>query len=905
MLAEAQVSGGLYSTIVQRRADAPRVGAAPTASEMETVPLKKLAALSGVKTEFIYDAVALVPKHLGTSAKSEVSILLHLHGLSNVGPNYEKMLGKEGLIPSEYDMAAQLQTFSAARPSAPLIALLPVGQTLPKRGTVDFGDFDTTTLVNETVTQLVGMNKLPAGSTAGSVILSAHSAGGFYARNAASQKTSAKQVAGMLAFESIHDADIGKYESFLKGKIEDDIKEVHRLGPPASTASAKAEAAFREQSQYLREHGFRFVGFAGLVNYKSRFHRLRVAIFGEKGKKGWIDDQHELRSAAASHYPQIRELFEANYQIHELPKEEADHFKVLAGKPGHGRLEEALETLPTTAGQAVRKPGVEHRAEAPDKATTRAIPTTAAELLVASAVALGRAGKASARPAGGTLLHQEDLQAALANRSKNAKLNERFSQAEAAVAGAQEGPSRIAASQKEAHALVRLIEVQFILDPKRSALDLLSSERAKHWKTFAWEEGDYPGNAGPHQKAATAMMLEMTEVRAERRPNTGSAAVMVKDERTPERWDYIDKQSPPVPGESGQRLNKEAGESFAKMREAAKADGVKLYVLDGYRPHKIAEARAKKRKNPQAVASFSSHSLGLAADLEMSAGKQQFLETTTTPMQNVADMRAAPAHKWMVLRGEEYGWYPFGNEPWHWEYNPSGFKDRFWSAAPASIKPDAQTTKKATPAAASKETAKAKSASVAAPAAKATGVATDKKLSGPDWFKQYPGSDNLDDLVEPFKGNARSFIAMLRANHATVSISATYRPPQRAWLMHWAWEIAKGNQPYSKVGSIENPYNIAIEWDHGNEKSTRAAAAAMVKKYKMAHHAALKSRHTERHAIDITIDSLPSVLKVDGKDHSVGDEPATENKALRRLSRSLYHVVKNPGDPPHWSTDGL
>jgi hypothetical protein len=294
MLAEAQVSGGLYSTIVQRRADAPRVGAAPTASEMETVPLKKLAALSGVKTEFIYDAVALVPKHLGTSAKSEVSILLHLHGLSNVGPNYEKMLGKEGLIPSEYDMAAQLQTFSAARPSAPLIALLPVGQTLPKRGTVDFGDFDTTTLVNETVTQLVGMNKLPAGSTAGSVILSAHSAGGFYARNAASQKTSAKQVAGMLAFESIHDADIGKYESFLKGKIEDDIKEVHRLGPPASTGSAKAEAAFREQSQYLREHGFRFVGFAGLVNYKSRFHRLRVAIFGEKGKKGWIDDQHEL-----------------------------------------------------------------------------------------------------------------------------------------------------------------------------------------------------------------------------------------------------------------------------------------------------------------------------------------------------------------------------------------------------------------------------------------------------------------------------------------------------------------------------------------------------------------------------------------------------------------------------------
>src|SRR5205814_5463146 len=115
--------------------------------------------------------------------------------------------------------------------------------------------------------------------------------------------------------------------------------------------------------------------------------------------------------------------------------------------------------------------------------------------------------------------------------------------------------------------------------------------------------------------------------------------------------------------------------------EAAKQDGVTLHILDGFRTHQRAEANAKKAGNSDAVAGFSSHSLGLAMDLEMSAGSQKFLETTTTPMQNVADMRSAPAHKWMMLRGEAYGWYPYGNEPWHWEYNPPGLPDRFFNAA--------------------------------------------------------------------------------------------------------------------------------------------------------------------------------------------------------------------------------
>ena len=39
-------------------------------------------------------------------------------------------------------------------------------------------------------------------------------------------------------------------------------------------------------------------------------------------------------------------------------------------------------------------------------------------------------------------------------------------------------------------------------------------------------------------------------------------------------------------------------------------------------------------------------------------------------------------HKWLLLRGEGFGWYPYQNEPWHWEYNPPGFREIFWAEFP-------------------------------------------------------------------------------------------------------------------------------------------------------------------------------------------------------------------------------
>jgi hypothetical protein len=123
------------------------------------------------------------------------------------------------------------------------------------------------------------------------------------------------------------------------------------------------------------------------------------------------------------------------------------------------------------------------------------------------------------------------------------------------------------------------------------------------------------------------------------------------------------------------------------MAGRAAADGVTLEVLSSWRDPAVAAANAAKSGNANAVASFSSHSLGLAVDLKMSAGALQVAEMSTHPMQDVANERSSPAHKWMVLKGEESGWYPFGNEPWHWEYNPPGLDTRFFSRMPPKPRP--------------------------------------------------------------------------------------------------------------------------------------------------------------------------------------------------------------------------
>ena len=70
-------------------------------------------------------------------------------------------------------------------------------------------------------------------------------------------------------------------------------------------------------------------------------------------------------------------------------------------------------------------------------------------------------------------------------------------------------------------------------------------------------------------------------------------------------------------------------------------------------------------------------------------------------------------------------------------------------------------------------------------------TATAREPSGPAWVARFPGSASPDDCIEPFRSSLKAFLAALAAAGAQVDIAATFRPSERAYLMHWSWKIAK------------------------------------------------------------------------------------------------------------------
>ncbi len=240
------------------------------------------------------------------------------------------------------------------------------------------------------------------------------------------------------------------------------------------------------------------------------------------------------------------------------------------------------------------------------------------------------------------------------------------------------------ASDDNIYELVRAVELQFIHDPRTSALDVLGPELRAKYRNFDWQRNDYPGNGGPNEDLAREMVEALrADIFRERRANSGHDPAVRRSEATEEVWEYILDQWTTVPGEENYQLNKHAVDPYVEMREAAREDGVDLVIRSAHRTPRRAEEGAARAGNPYAVASFSSHSLGLAIDFQLSRPDQDNrFRISTRPMADVVRMRQSPEHKWLFLRGDEFGWYPFTHEPWHWEYNPPGFREVFWEDFP-------------------------------------------------------------------------------------------------------------------------------------------------------------------------------------------------------------------------------
>lgn len=179
------------------------------------------------------------------------------------------------------------------------------------------------------------------------------------------------------------------------------------------------------------------------------------------------------------------------------------------------------------------------------------------------------------------------------------------------------------------------------------------------------------------------------------------------------------------------------------------------------------------------------------------------------------------------------------------------------------------------------------------------------KSSGHSWCAIYPTSVSVSDLIEPFRTGVSCFLAALKLAGAECSISATYRPPERAYLMHWAWMVGNGLAHMADVPPMQG---VDIDWTHGGDvAAARNAAKEMIAAYGIRYRPSLTSRHCERRAIDMHI-SWDGVLKIRGASGTlvvISSMPRNgeSNRDLQAVARG-FGVIKLVSDPPHWSDDG-
>lgn len=149
-----------------------------------------------------------------------------------------------------------------------------------------------------------------------------------------------------------------------------------------------------------------------------------------------------------------------------------------------------------------------------------------------------------------------------------------------------------------------------------------------------------------------------------------------------------------------------------------------------------------------------------------------------------------------------------------------------------------------------------------------------------------------------------------------MKIWAVHRPPERAYLMYWAWRVSRRQvDPRDVPGHA----NVPVRWDHLDMNgeydavASLAAARAMLADYgirpTLQVAPALRSRHIDGHAIDMTVSWLGTLVveMADGTRVAIDSLPRSGmNTRLHRVGAS-YGVIKFLGgerDPPHWSIDG-
>jgi hypothetical protein len=172
-----------------------------------------------------------------------------------------------------------------------------------------------------------------------------------------------------------------------------------------------------------------------------------------------------------------------------------------------------------------------------------------------------------------------------------------------------------------------------------------------------------------------------------------------------------------------------------------------------------------------------------------------------------------------------------------------------------------------------------------------------KELSGAQWVARFPGSASLSDLESSFSAKVKAFISAMELAGGSVAISATFRPKERAYLMHYCVKIAKKNIAAADVPELEG---VAINWVHPTDEQSVAAAKAMKEGYNIAYPPAYPTHHSDKLAIDMTITNILSKTMKDANGIDVEIKSDTD---LHKVGAS-YGVIKLVVDAPHWSDNG-
>lgn len=170
-------------------------------------------------------------------------------------------------------------------------------------------------------------------------------------------------------------------------------------------------------------------------------------------------------------------------------------------------------------------------------------------------------------------------------------------------------------------------------------------------------------------------------------------------------------------------------------------------------------------------------------------------------------------------------------------------------------------------------------------------------------------SAKVDDLAPLFRDNVKNFIKALTDAGAKVDVSTTQRSDKRAYLFHWCWKISQGK---CKPSDATKMIGVDIEWDHGDDKKSKAGALEMVNGFGLAvpprstNPPSLTSNHIAGEAIDMTI-KWTGAINVKKKDGTGTSLPFTSNAmadtGLHKVGES-YGVKKLTTDAPHWSLTG-